>query len=74
MVLSYNRRNSFVIFIISIVMLEIVLISENVKPTNALLDKKFGKLLDHLVATISFINLFQPKKLKIIPLPVLIPL
>ncbi len=74
MVLSYNRRSSFAIFIISIVILEMVLISDHIKPTNGLLKKKLEKILDDLVSAISLINLLKPKKIKLIPLPIPIPL
>ncbi len=74
MVLSYNRRNSFAIFITSIVMLEMVLISEHIKPTNGDLKKIImKKVLKKLVTDLSILHLLKSKK-KVIILPLPIPM
>jgi hypothetical protein len=67
-----NRRNSFAIFAISIVMLEMVLISEHIKPANGWLKKKKIKyILKKGVVAISLLHLLHhKKKVKILPLPV----
>ncbi len=76
MVLSYNKRTSYAIFIITIVVLEMVLISERIKPANAdLKKKKLKKLLKKLGPLISILQLLKSKKkIKIVPLPIPLPI
>jgi type III secretory pathway component EscU len=73
MVLSYNRRTSYAIFITTIVVLEMVLIIEHIKPTNALKKLLLKKALKKLAPLISLLQLLKSKK-KVIPIPLPLPL
>ncbi len=74
MVLSYNRRTSYAIFITTIVVLEMILIIEHIKPTNAdLKTLKIKKALKKLGPLISILQLLKSKK-KILPIPLPLPL
>jgi hypothetical protein len=57
-------------------MLEMILISEHIKPTNGFVKKiKIKKILKKLVPAISLLHLLHhKKKVKILPLPVPIPI
>jgi len=74
MVLSYNRRTSAALVILSIVVLEMLLISDQIKPTYAMKKKKLKKLLKKLGPILSLLSLLKGKKTKIIPLPIPLPL
>jgi type III secretory pathway component EscU len=74
MVLSYNRSTSYALFITTILVLEMVLIIEHIKPTNADFKKlKIKKALKKLAPLISLLQLLKSKK-KVIPIPLPLPL